>query len=66
MMTKRWHYHTDGDTPYHVWPADDLIERETNSDDCVCGPCVTPIKADDGRVGWILTHHALDGRERGE
>lgn len=64
-MTKpRWRYHIEGASPYHVWPENDLIDHDTDSDACICGPCSTPVKTDDGSIGWILTHHALDGRER--
>jgi hypothetical protein len=63
-----WRYHIEGDTPYHVWPANDLIEHDTDDDngDCPCGPRATPVEADDGSIGWIYTHHSLDGREQDE
>ncbi|MYW43051.1 hypothetical protein [Streptomyces sp. SID161] len=47
----------------HVYPLDDLIEHDTESDDCVCGPRMRPVKRDDGSIGWVITHHSLDGRE---
>lgn len=51
---------SDGDV--HVVPVNDLIEHET-SEDCPCGPTAEAVKRDDGSVGWVITHHALDGRE---
>ena len=47
---------------WHVQPVNDLIEHE-DSDDCPCGPVVEPVPRDDGSMGWIVTHHSLDGRE---
>lgn len=41
-------------------PAD-LIEHE-EGEDCICGPTSIPVKRDDGSVGWVIVHHALDGR----
>lgn len=63
-----WRYHIEGDSPYHVWPAHDLIEHDPTDDDgnCPCGPRIDPVKNDDGSIGWIITHHSLDGRERDE
>jgi hypothetical protein len=49
----------------HVVPRGDLVEHET-SDDCPCGPTAQPVTRDDGSVGWVMLHHSLDGRERGE
>lgn len=42
---------------YHVVPVDDLMEHEERSDACVCGPHVEFFPS-----GWIVIHHALDGR----
>lgn len=51
----------------HVLPVDDLVEHDSSGQvDCVCGPTTEPVKADDGYVGWLVSHHALDGREDGE
>ncbi len=47
----------------HVWPPDDSIEHDTEGDDCVCGPTMEAIKRDDGSMGWVVMHHALDGRK---
>lgn len=41
----------------------DLIEHNTGSDDCVCGPTVEPVERHDGSYGWLVVHHSLDGRE---
>ena len=46
---------------WHVEPVNDLIAHEDN--DCVCGPTVEPVPRDDGSIGWLYTHHSLDGRE---
>ena len=42
-------------------PVNDLIEHE-DSDACVCIPEIEPVPHDDGSMGWLVTHHALDGR----
>ena len=47
----------------HIVPVDDLIEHETEGESCVCGPTVEWIQGKDGN-GWVITHHALDGRQR--
>ena len=60
-----WRVHTDG-SPVHVWPDDDVIEHDVDSDDCICGPELEPIERDDGSFGWVIHHHSLDGRERTE
>lgn len=48
----------------HVYPIGDLIEHDTETDDCVCGPTVEHVPGDGD--GWIITHHSLDGREAHE
>lgn len=50
----------------HVYPIGDLIEHDTDSDDCVCGPTTEHVPGDDGGDGWVITHHSLDGREAHE
>lgn len=52
--------------PVHVYPINDLIEHDTNGDDCVCGPSSIPVERDDGSIGWVISHHSLDGREQFE
>jgi hypothetical protein len=49
----------------NVVPVDDLIGHE-DSDECPCGPELQPVERDDGTIGWILSHHSLDGREKDE
>lgn len=49
----------------HVRPVGDLVEHEL-TEDCACGPSAQPVKRDDGSVGWLIVHHALDGREQRE
>ena len=50
----------------HVFPVNDIIEHNTDTDDCVCGPTAEPVIADDGSCGWVIVHHSLDGREANE
>lgn len=50
----------------HVVPVDDLIEHDTDTDSCICGPEITPVERDDGSIAWIVVHHSLDGRELNE
>lgn len=52
-------------TPYHVYPNRDLIDHDTESEDCICGPRIEHVNTR-GRDGWIITHHSLDGREKHE
>lgn len=49
----------------HIVPSGDLIEHDTDTfdADCVCGPTTEARKGDDGSVGWVLIHHALDARK---
>lgn len=49
----------------HVTPSCDQIEHILD-DSCPCGPTSEPVKREDGSVGWVITHHSLDGRERDE
>jgi hypothetical protein len=50
----------------HCYPVADLVEHNTDSEDCVCGPDVEPVFRADGSNGWLISHHSLDGRERQE
>jgi hypothetical protein len=50
----------------HVVPLGDLIDHNSDSADCVCGPRVEPVECDDGSIGWLVVHHSLDGRELDE
>lgn len=50
----------------HVYPRGDQVEHDTDGGDCVCGPTTEPVPLVDGGIGWIVTHHSLDGRERNE
>lgn len=45
----------------HVLPLGDGIDHP--DEDCICGPAVEPVKQEHGGIGWIITHHSLDGRE---
>lgn len=48
-------------TTVHVLPVNDLIDHL--DEDCVCGATTEPVPRDDGSMGWLVTHHSLDGRE---
>lgn len=50
----------------HVFPVGDLVEHDTDTEDCVCGPTTEPVERDDGSFGWLIVHHSLDGREQHE
>ena len=60
-----WLCEGDPRNEQHVIPINDLIDHEL-TDDCVCGPTAEAVKRDDGSVGWLITHHSLDGREQHE
>ena len=47
----------------HVYPDNDLIDHDTETDDCLCGPETEAVPRDDGSYGWLIVHHSLDGRE---
>lgn len=49
----------------HVMPLADIIQHD-DSDDCVCGPLAEAAPRGDGSMGWLITHHSLDGREQRE
>lgn len=52
----------------HVFPLDDVVDHDTSTEepDCVCGPQTRPVVRDDGSMGWLIVHNALDGREAHE
>ena len=50
----------------HVYPSRDLVEHDTDNDDCVCIPTIEAVPGDDGSFGWLHIHHSLDGREARE
>lgn len=52
--------------PLHVIPINDLIDHDTDSEDCVCGPEVEPVEREDGSFAYLIVHHSLDGRESRE
>lgn len=47
----------------HVYPENDLIEHDTDGEDCICGPKTKPVKRDDGSYAWLVVHESLDRRE---
>jgi hypothetical protein len=56
---------TDRGQHVHVLPLADVIAHDEN-DDCVCGTTTEPVTREDGTIGWVVTHHSLDGREADE
>lgn len=50
----------------HVYPVNDVVEHDTDTDECPCGPTLEAVSNDDGSYGWVLTHHSMDGREFAE
>jgi hypothetical protein len=46
----------------HVRPCEDIVEHPL-SEACVCGPGVEFVPSANGPDGWLVVHHALDGRE---
>ena len=44
----------------HVYPENDLIDHDTDTDSCVCGPEVEAVFRDDGSNGWLISHHMLN------
>ena len=55
-----WTCRQDDNGNVAVWPIEDLVDHEPYG--CVCGPTPQPVRRDDGSTGWVVTHHALDGR----
>lgn len=54
----------DGADYVHVFPINDLVEHEWDDNgDCPCGPEVQPVECEDGTIGWVYLHNALDGRD---
>lgn len=45
----------------HVMPFADLVEHDP-TEDCICGTRTEPVYRADGSNGWLVVHHALDGR----
>lgn len=50
-------------TEVSVIPLKDWVEHDAGSDECICGPRTEPVPREDGSIGWLITHHSLDGRE---
>lgn len=50
----------------HLYPENDVIDHDTDSDDCWCGPKTSPTKEPDGSIGWVILHNSIDGREFAE
>ena len=65
-----WRYHSENiDDHVHVWPIADWITHLTegpgaNDGECKCRPVTKPIPRDDGSMGWLITHKAIDGRDQ--
>jgi hypothetical protein len=50
------------DDVWHVIPLDDDLEHFDSGLTCWCGPTLEEVERDDGGVGYVITHHPLDGR----
>lgn len=58
----RWEiWQLDGGNIAHVMPINDAVLHEIH-EGCVCGPEVEPLAREDGTIGWMISHPALDGR----
>lgn len=42
---------------------EDVTHEVTDDGDCPCGPEVQPVEREDGSIGWVYLHNALDGRD---
>lgn len=65
LRCKIWQFDDEPDNPgvpLHVYPLNDLVAHDTDGGDCVCGPRDEPVERDDGSIGWLVVHRALDGR----
>ena len=49
--------------PLHVVPVDDLIEHDTFTTDCICGPRIEIVEVG---APLVIVHNSLDGRELDE
>jgi hypothetical protein len=61
----QWLVQQTGDDVAHVVPVDDAVVHAFNLG-CVCGPTPGQVPRPGGEIGWVMTHHALDGREQFE
>lgn len=58
-----WHCHENPDEgPIHVWPDDDAINHDLDSEGCVCGPMVEVYTHADHPDTYVVIHFALDRR----
>ena len=48
----------------HIIPVDDVVDHLAK--DCACGPTVEAVFLPGRHIGWMVTHHSLDGREDDE
>lgn len=64
-MSGEWLVQQTADNIVHALPLDDLTTHDL-ADDCLCGPTDHPVNMPGGRVGYVTTHHSLDGREARE
>lgn len=46
----------------HVIPRNDRSAHPTVNE-CPCVPRTEPVEREDGTIGWVVIHNALDGRE---
>lgn len=48
---------------YHVAPVNDLIDHNTQSPACECGPRAEVVSENGVVYGTVIVHTALDGRD---
>ena len=63
-MAYTWAVFHEPGGPAHVVPVHDVVEHEPT--ECVCSPSAEMVKRDNGSIGWVEVHHALDNREAHE
>lgn len=49
----------------YIMPVGDAVAHE-EGEECICGPDVEQLLADDRLVSVMIIHHSLDGREQDE
>ncbi len=48
---------------WHTFPINDLIEHNTESEDCPCNPEIKLVEDRDGNLNTLVVHNSLDRRE---
>lgn len=59
-----WDGHDPADRSAGAWRVLQVAEADEGDDECRhCRPSVEHVPNPHGPDGWVVTHHALDGRE---